>query len=51
VDRFVAREERLKMAFNRAKGIQRIKQEDPEIIGAWFKLVEETISQVRHLRQ
>ena len=42
VDRFVAREERLKMAFNRAKDIQRIKQEDPKIIGAWFKLVEET---------
>jgi len=44
VDRFVAREGRLKMAFNRAKDIQRIKQEDPEIIGAWFKLVEDTIA-------
>jgi hypothetical protein len=32
VDRFVAREERLKMAFNYIKNIQRIKQEDPEII-------------------
>jgi hypothetical protein len=30
------------MAFNRAKDRQRILQEDPEIIGAWFKLVEET---------
>jgi len=28
------------MAFNRAKDRQRILQEDPEIIGAWFKLVE-----------
>ena len=44
VQRFVAREERLKMAFNRAKDIQRIRQEDPEIIGAWFRLVEETIA-------
>jgi hypothetical protein len=32
----------LKMAFNRAKDRQRILQEDPEIISAWFKLVEET---------
>jgi RecB family endonuclease NucS len=31
----------LKIAFNRAKDRQRILQEDPEIIGAWFKLVEE----------
>ena len=30
------------MAFNRAKDRQRILQEDPETIGAWFKLVEET---------
>ena len=30
------------MAFNRAKDRQRIQQEDPEVIGAWFKLVEET---------
>jgi hypothetical protein len=30
------------MAFNRAKDRQRILQEDPEIIGAWFKLVEDT---------
>jgi hypothetical protein len=29
------------MAFNRAKDRQRILQEDPEIISAWFKLVEE----------
>ena len=30
------------MAFNRAKDRQRILQEDPEMISAWFKLVEET---------
>jgi hypothetical protein len=30
------------MAFNWAKDRQRILQEDLEIIGAWFKLVEET---------
>ena len=30
------------MAFNRAKDRQRILQEDPEIIVAWFKLIEET---------
>jgi hypothetical protein len=30
------------MAFNRAKDRQRILQEDPEIISAWFKLVEDT---------
>jgi hypothetical protein len=30
------------MAFNRAKDRQRILQEDPEVIGAWFKLVSET---------
>jgi hypothetical protein len=41
-DRFVTRSAELKMAFNRAKDRQRILQEDPEIIGAWFKLVEET---------
>jgi hypothetical protein len=41
-ERFVTRSAKLKMAFNRAKDRQRILQEDPEIIGAWFKLVEET---------
>jgi hypothetical protein len=41
-ERFVTRSAELKMAFNRAKDRQRILQEDPEIIGAWFKLVEET---------
>ena len=41
-ERLVTRSEELKMAFNRAKYRQRIVQEDPEIIGAWFKLVEET---------
>jgi len=32
----------LKMAFNRAKDRQRIRQEDPKVINAWFRLVEET---------
>jgi hypothetical protein len=41
-ERFVTRSDELKMAFNRAKDRQRILQEDPEVIGAWFKLVEET---------
>jgi hypothetical protein len=41
-DRFVTRSDELKMAFNRAKDRQRILQEDPEIISAWFKLVEDT---------
>jgi hypothetical protein len=40
--RFVTRLDALKMAFNRAKDRQRILQEDPEVIGAWFKLVDET---------
>jgi hypothetical protein len=41
-ERFVTRSAELKMAFNRAKDRQRILQEDPEIIGAWFKLVADT---------
>ncbi|KAI1663696.1 transposase [Pyrenophora tritici-repentis] len=41
-ERLVVRTPELKMAFNRAKDRQRILQEDPEIIGAWFTLVEET---------
>jgi hypothetical protein len=41
-ERFVTRSDELKMAFNRAKDCQRILQEDPETIGAWFKLVEDT---------
>jgi hypothetical protein len=41
-ERFVTRSAELKMAFNRAKDRQRILQEDPETIGAWFKLVEDT---------
>jgi hypothetical protein len=41
-ERFVTRSDELKMAFNRAKDRQRILQEDPEIIGAWFRLVEKT---------
>jgi ATP-dependent 26S proteasome regulatory subunit len=32
----------LKMAFNQAKDRQRILQEDPEVTGAWFRLVDET---------
>jgi hypothetical protein len=39
---FVTRSAELKMAFNQAKDCQRILQEDPDIIGAWFKLVEDT---------
>ena len=30
------------MAFNRAKDRQRILQEDPEVVSAWFTLVEDT---------
>ena len=40
--RFVARSSELKTAFNRAKDRQRILQEDPKVIEAWFKLVEDT---------
>jgi hypothetical protein len=36
------RSDALKIAFNRAKDRQRILQEDPEVVGAWFKLVDET---------
>jgi hypothetical protein len=43
-ERFVSRTEELKMAFNRAKDRQRILQEDPEVISAWFTLVRETIA-------
>ena len=32
------------MAFSRAKDRQRIRQEDPELINAWFKLVGDTIA-------
>jgi len=39
--RFVSRTEELKMAFNRAKDRQRILQEDPEVINAWFKLIRD----------
>ena len=42
--RFVSRTKELKMAFNRAKDHQRILQEDPEVISAWFTLVRETIA-------
>jgi hypothetical protein len=41
-ERSIMRTAELKMAFNRAKEHRRILQEDPEIISAWFKLVEGT---------
>jgi hypothetical protein len=41
-ERFITRSHELKMAFNQAKDCQRILQENPETIGAWFKLVEDT---------
>ena len=41
--RFVTRTEELKIAFNRAKDCQRMQQEDPEIINAWFERVSRTI--------
>lgn len=41
-ERFVTRSAKLEVAFNRAKDRQRILQEDLAVIGAWFKLVEET---------
>jgi hypothetical protein len=41
-ERFVMQSTELKMAFNQAKDRQRILQEDPMVISAWFKLVEET---------
>ena len=41
-ERFVSRTGELKMAFNRAKDCQRALQEDPGVINAWFKLVQET---------
>jgi hypothetical protein len=40
--RLVARTPSLKMMFARAKDRQRQKQEDPEVVGAWFKLVGAT---------
>jgi hypothetical protein len=41
-ERFITRSDQLEMAFNQAKDRQRILQEDPETISAWFKLVEDT---------
>ena len=41
-ERFVTRSDELKMAFNRAKDRQRIIQEDPGVVGAWFDLVKST---------
>jgi len=43
-ERFVTRSGELKMAFTRAKDRQRIQQEDPEVIGAWFQLITDTKS-------
>jgi hypothetical protein len=42
--RFVARQNALKMAFNRPKDKQRRLQEDPAVIGPWFTLVAKTIA-------
>jgi hypothetical protein len=44
-ERFISRSDELKMAFNRAKDRQRILQEDPEVIGAWFTLVSKTTTE------
>jgi hypothetical protein len=41
---FVTRSHSLKTTFNQAKDRQRVLQEDPEVISAWFKLVKETIA-------
>ena len=41
--RFVTRTEELRMAYNRAKDRQRIKQEDPEVINAWFERVRSSV--------
>jgi hypothetical protein len=40
--RFVQRTEELKIAYTQAKDRQRILQEDPKVISAWFELVRET---------
>ncbi|KAF7573624.1 hypothetical protein PtrM4_085290 [Pyrenophora tritici-repentis] len=42
--RFVTRSDKIKISFNRPKDRQRVLQEDPEVISACFKLVEETIA-------
>ena len=39
---FVSRTLELKMKFSRAKDYQRAKQEDPVVIGDWFRLVSNT---------
>jgi len=41
-ERFVTRSDKLKIAFNQVKDCQRILQEDPKVISAWFKLIKET---------
>ncbi len=40
--RFVARQAELKMSFSRVRDYQRVKQEDPAVISAWFRLVANT---------
>ena len=37
--RFIARQEKLKTRLNRVYDFQRVTCEDPELIGAWFRLV------------
>jgi hypothetical protein len=41
-ERLVTRSDKLKIAFNQAKDRQRILQEDPKVVSAWFKLVQDT---------
>jgi hypothetical protein len=41
--RFISRADELKTAFNRAKGHQIMRQENPETINAWFQLVRGTV--------
>ena len=41
--RFISRTDELKMAFSRAKDRQRVLQENPEVINAWFERVRKTI--------
>ena len=39
VSRFITRQEKLKTCLNRVYDFQRVTCEDPELIGAWFRLV------------
>jgi hypothetical protein len=45
IERFISCSDELKMAFNRAKDRQRILQEDPEVVSAWFTLISKTITE------